>query len=66
MALEMHEAPLSEREAELAGLDALDIPFESAKGRFARSWEGLWPKLAALALFFFGWQVIVWTGWKPE
>jgi NitT/TauT family transport system permease protein len=58
--------PLTDREAEIAGLDALDIPFESAKGGFARAWEGLWPKLAALALFFVGWQVIVWTGWKPE
>ena len=63
---EQEHQPLRDREAEIAGLDALDIPFESAKGRFARIWEGLWPKLAALALFFVGWQAIVWTGWKPE
>jgi NitT/TauT family transport system permease protein len=68
MALDTQEtdAPLSEHEAEIAGLDALDIPIATAKGRVARTWEGLWPKLAALALFFLGWQVIVWTHWKPE
>ena len=68
MALDIQEteAPLSEHEAEIAGLDALDIPIATAKGRFARVWEGLWPKLAALALFFLGWQIIVWSHWKPE
>jgi NitT/TauT family transport system permease protein len=60
------EAPRSEHEAEIAGLDALDIPIASAKSRMSQVWEGLWPKLAALALFFLGWQVIVWTHWKPE
>lgn len=64
--LETQEAPRSEHEAEIAGLDALDIPIATAKGRMARVWEGLWPKLAAFVLFFFSWQVIVWTGWKPE
>ena len=47
-------------EAELAGLDALDVPIASAKGRFSGAWQGLWPKLAALALFFGGWQVVAW------
>jgi NitT/TauT family transport system permease protein len=66
MALDMYETALSHHDAEIAGLDALDIPIAAAKGRMARVWEGLWPKLAALALFFLGWQAIVWTGWKPE
>jgi NitT/TauT family transport system permease protein len=60
------DPPLSEREAEIAGLDALDIPIAAAKGRFARVWEGLWPKLAALALFFGGWQLIAWLELKPS
>jgi NitT/TauT family transport system permease protein len=64
MALEMK--PLSDHEAEIAGLDALDIPIAPARGRFSKVWEGLWPKLAALALFFLGWQAIVWSHWKPE
>jgi NitT/TauT family transport system permease protein len=67
MALEMQESPtLTDREAELAGLDALDIPLASAKGRLARAWEGLWPKLTALALFFGAWQIIAWLELKPS
>src|SRR5918992_1751228 len=60
------DPPLSEHEAEIAGLDALDIPIAAAKGRLSRVWEGLWPKLAALALFFGGWQVIAWLELKPS
>ena len=60
------DPPLSEHDAEIAGLDALDIPIAAAKGRLSRMWEGLWPKLAALALFFGGWQVIAWLELKPS
>jgi sulfonate transport system permease protein len=66
MALEVQDAPLSEHDAEIAGLDALDIPIAAAKGRFSRVWEGLWPKLAAVALFFGGWQLIAWLKLKPS
>ena len=66
MALDTQDPPRTDQEAEIAGLDALDIPIAPAKGRLAKSWEGLWPKLAALALFFGGWQAIVWTHWKPS
>ncbi|MGH9008328.1 MAG: ABC transporter permease [Acidimicrobiia bacterium] len=60
------DAPLSQHDAEIAGLDALDIPIAPAKGRLSRVWEGLWPKLAALALFFGGWQIIAWLKLKPS
>ena len=58
--IHVQDAPLSEHDAEIAGLDALDIPIAPAKGRFSETWEGLWPKLAAVALFFGGWQLIAW------
>ena len=29
-------------------------------------WAWLWPKLAAIALALFAWQVVVWSGWKPD
>lgn len=58
--------PTPDREAELAGLDALDVPIASAKGNLARAWEGIWPKLAALALFFGGWQIVAWMRLKPS
>ena len=32
----------------------------------ARVWSWLWPKLAALALGLAAWQVVVWSGWKPD
>jgi len=31
-----------------------------------RVWSWLWPKLAALALFIAAWQVVVWSGWRPD
>jgi NitT/TauT family transport system permease protein len=29
-------------------------------------WSWLWPKLAAVALALSVWQVVVWSGWKPD
>ena len=29
-------------------------------------WRAAWPKLAAIALALAIWQVVVWTGWRPE
>jgi NitT/TauT family transport system permease protein len=31
-----------------------------------RVWSWLWPKLAATALVLVAWQVVVWSGWKPN
>ena len=31
-----------------------------------RLWSALWPKLAALAIALFIWQLVVWSGWKPD
>jgi len=31
-----------------------------------RVWSWLWPKLAALALFIAAWQLVVWSGWRPD
>jgi NitT/TauT family transport system permease protein len=66
MALELKDPVLTDRDAEIAGLDALDVPIASAKGNLGRAWEGLWPKVAALALFFGGWQLIAWMKLKPS
>ncbi|MDQ1372693.1 MAG: sulfonate transport system permease protein, partial [Actinomycetota bacterium] len=53
-------------EAEVAGLDALELAVDGEPGPLARIWAALWPKLAAVALFFGVWQLLVWTQWKPE
>ena len=53
---------------ELAGLDALDLPAAHAapRSRAARALSAVWPKAAAVALGLAGWQLVVWSGWKPE
>src|SRR5687767_8711347 len=53
-------------DAEIAGIDALEIPIEPHPSRAQRLWSGTWPVVAAIAGFFVVWQLIVWSGWKPE
>jgi NitT/TauT family transport system permease protein len=36
------------------------------RSRASKIWAATWPKLLAVALFVGAWQVLVWTGWKPE
>jgi len=31
-----------------------------------RLWSGLWPKLGAVVIALAIWQLVVWSGWKPE
>jgi NitT/TauT family transport system permease protein len=31
-----------------------------------RAWEATWPKLAAAALGLLAWQLVVWSGWRPD
>jgi NitT/TauT family transport system permease protein len=51
---------------DLAGLDALDTALPPQPSRLVRTWSAVWPLLAAVALFSAGWQIVVWTGWKPS
>ena len=53
-------------DAELAGLDALELAGRSTRPRRARLWSAAWPKAAALAIALGGWQAVVASGWKPE
>ena len=53
-------------QAELAGLDALELAIVPPRGRLARFWSAAWPKLAATFLGLLVWQIVVWSGWKPE
>jgi NitT/TauT family transport system permease protein len=34
--------------------------------RAGRAWSAVWPKLAAIGLALGLWQVVVWSGWKPD
>lgn len=54
----------------LAGLDALDLPAETAAhgtGVTAGTvWRALWPKLAAIALVLVIWELLYLGHWKPD
>ena len=52
---------------EVSGLDALELAPKGDKGTIGkRIWKNTWPKLLAVAIVLFLWQVVVWSGWKPE
>jgi len=51
---------------EIAGLDALDLGGGRARSRAEKVWSATWPKLAAVGIALGIWQVVVWSGWKPE
>ena len=59
----LHDARL---DAELAGLDALELAGRSVRPLPVRLWAATWPKLAALTIFLGAWQGVVASGWKPE
>ncbi|WP_433370247.1 ABC transporter permease [Actinoplanes sp. CA-142083] len=53
--------------AEVSGLDNLELAAKSDKGTIGvRVWKSAWPKLLAIAIVLLIWQVVVWSGWKPE
>ncbi|TMC32441.1 MAG: ABC transporter permease [Chloroflexi bacterium] len=51
-------------EAEDLVAEAVEVPERPRGAR--RLWSWLWPKLAALALFIAAWQLVVWSGWRPD
>jgi NitT/TauT family transport system permease protein len=51
---------------ELSGLDHLETELPSGPSRAARIWAAAWPKLLAITLVLVVWQLVVWSGWKPE
>jgi NitT/TauT family transport system permease protein len=53
-------------DAELSGLDQLEMALPPRPSPLARVWAGTWPKLLAVGLGLLIWQVVVWTHWRPE
>ena len=51
---------------ELSGLDHLETTLPSRPSRAARIWAAAWPKLLAVGIVLIVWQLVVWSGWKPE
>ncbi len=50
----------------LAGLDNLELGGRQKRDWPRRLWSAPWPKLGAIALALLIWQLVVWSGWKPE
>ena len=50
--------------------DSAAVPEAARSGRRAdlrrRIWFATWPKVAAIAIGLFLWQLVVWSGWKQE
>jgi NitT/TauT family transport system permease protein len=57
--------PISVLDQDIRGVDALDIPRRDKRKLALAAWRSLWPKLAAVALVFAVWELIVVSGWKP-
>jgi NitT/TauT family transport system permease protein len=51
---------------ELSGLDALELAAGPRVSAVRRLWSATWPKICALAVALLLWQVVVWSGWRPE
>ena len=45
---------------------ALQVVAARPRVELSRIWASLWPKLAAIALAITAWQLVVWSGWKPD
>jgi NitT/TauT family transport system permease protein len=56
----------TELDAEISGLDALDLGGTPRASLPRRLWASAWPKLMAVAIALAIWQVVFWTGWKPD
>jgi NitT/TauT family transport system permease protein len=55
-----------ELDAELAGLDALELAGGPGRSGLARTWSATWPKVAAIGIALLLWQAVVWSGWRPD
>ncbi|HEY2812863.1 MAG TPA: ABC transporter permease [Acidimicrobiales bacterium] len=62
----LETAPREGLTEELAGLDALELADRNRVSRTHRIWSATWPKVAAVAIALGLWQLVVWSGWKPE
>jgi len=51
---------------EISGLDALEQVGAPRRHLGAVLWSATWPKLTAAAVGLLLWQLVVWSGWKPE
>lgn len=51
---------------ELSGLDNLEMRDATLSRPLRRTWKVVWPKVLAVGLALGAWQIVVWSGWRPE
>ena len=56
--------PAPER-AGLGDLEESGVAPAHRPGWVRRTWAAMWPRMAALALVLAGWQILVWSEWRP-
>jgi NitT/TauT family transport system permease protein len=52
--------------ADIAGLDALDVPVEAKPSVARRVWSNAWPQLAAIGVALGGWELVSLTNWRED
>src|SRR3954454_18009935 len=50
----------------MSGLDNLEVALPPGPSKASKVWSAPWPKLTAVAIAILGWQLIVWSHWKPD
>src|SRR5262245_24995201 len=61
------DVAIAREPAATADVGAVEPPAPRRRRRRWRSlYDATWPKLAAVAIFVFAWQCVVWSGWRPE
>src|SRR5438105_1883072 len=50
----------------ISGLDNLEVDLPQPPSKTGQIWSAAWPKLTAAAIAVLGWQLIVWSHWKPD
>jgi NitT/TauT family transport system permease protein len=50
----------------MSGLDNLEVALPPEPSKASKVWAATWPKLTAVAIAILGWQLIVWSHWKPD
>ena len=51
---------------EMRQLEAEQPPARLDRQLAGRGWGATWPKLAAIGIVLGIWQLVVWSGWKPD
>jgi NitT/TauT family transport system permease protein len=54
------------RDRDFGGLDALQTGGNGAGHQWRKRWNKIWPPIAAVAVALVAWQLVVWTGWRPQ